>query len=333
MKLYYYKCINQIRGISEAHSYSYMNSCFIILFCVLLNNIALAIPVGGKKDLFLADKSPKALAFREASKQAREEYARLDPLPEGLNGEEQRKRVIEKFENAVEIMPEAPPAPELLLKIASLWNSPAVAPEEPDKAIEVYKRITDSYPKAHKAILKSFSGLSYSYCLKQEYDKAADWAEAILKYELPSNSEKELVDFYENLRQETLRNLASYNAAVLGFYIVDGEFVSHGVDIREVQDEAIESMDRDNNYGKGNIIASNKDSKVKNHVSITAKDNTVQKSDSASLPICTLGSSGERTAYFSFYKIFIPSIILSIAGGIYVFMVFKKRSHLNKDTA
>ena len=172
-----------------------------------------SIPVGGKVDTFLADKSPTAVAFREALKEVKKEHDQLEPLPEGISGETQRQRVIDAYEKAIAIMPGAPPVPNMLVRMAYLWNSPAVAPAEPNKAIEIYQRIIDDNPTDHKAVLSAFSGLAYSYRLKKEYDKAIVWYKAILEYELPTDAEPKLKSFAETLKQEAMQHIKGLDVA------------------------------------------------------------------------------------------------------------------------
>lgn len=173
-----------------------------------------AIPVGGKIDTFLSDKNPKAIAFRQAWKEAVEEDGQLEHLPKDVNGEMQRQRVIDAYEKAIAIMPDAPLVPNMLLRMAYLWNSPAVAPEEPNKAMEIYDRIIADYPNAYKAVLQAFSGLAASYILKNELENAIVWHNAILEYNLPSDAELELKLFAEKLKQEATQHIKGLNVVM-----------------------------------------------------------------------------------------------------------------------
>jgi hypothetical protein len=158
----------------------------------------------------MADMSPRAVAFREAWQKAVEEDGRLEPLPEGVRGEEQRERIVAAFERAIACMPEAPPCPSLLIRIGQLWNSPAVAPEQPDKALKAYERVEKEYPTAQKFVVQALAGEAYSYWLLGQPAKAAQEAQQVLNYKLPENAGAELVSFVSGIKEEMKLQLRSY---------------------------------------------------------------------------------------------------------------------------
>ncbi|MCL2700472.1 MAG: hypothetical protein FWE88_02120 [Phycisphaerae bacterium] len=179
-----------------------------LILCVVAGLIGftpatlLAPPVGGVKDHFLADNSPKAVAFRDAWYAAIEVEGHLEPLPEGVTGEEQRRLVISAFEKAIAIMPEAPPCPDLLLKIGFYWNSSAVAPAEPAKALAAYARVRNDYPANDRAVIQAICGQASTLMKLKRPTAAARVFEEVYNYQLPEYAPEETVRMLQRIQKE-----------------------------------------------------------------------------------------------------------------------------------
>lgn len=195
---------------------------------LLVTTTALFAPPVGPVDPFMADRSPKAIAFRDAWQVAVELERDLDPPPEGVTGEQQRKLVIEAFEKAIAIMPEAPPSPHLLLRTGQLWNSSSVAPEEPAKALEVYNKVRRDYPMNDRAVIQAIAGQSYALWLLKRSADAAYAVEKLLNYQLPDNASPDTVRLLHTLQTEMKPHLISYRAEAVGLEADNGEILLPG---------------------------------------------------------------------------------------------------------
>jgi hypothetical protein len=149
-------------------------------------------------DAFTADKSPRALAFTTAWLHAISEYPKHKRL-EGEAGIAQRKRVVDAYSRAIQLAPEAPPCPSMLMRTVHLWNSSAVAPEEPSEAIEVCERLRKEYPSAHRYVLQSLGAEAYSHVLAKNPQRAVDCIERISGYRLPEEAKPQLKEYAAEL--------------------------------------------------------------------------------------------------------------------------------------
>jgi tetratricopeptide (TPR) repeat protein len=171
-------------------------------------------------DPFTLDESPRALAFKEAWMKARQEHAQLDPPPAGISGEEQREKVAAALERAVALMPEAPPCASLLSLVGRLWNSSAVAPEEPDKAIQAYERLLQEYPRDHRCKVEALGGLAYAYFLKGQYTQAATRARELANYQPPDVLDPDLISYIARNKEEAGKLAKWYGLAAVGIHMV-----------------------------------------------------------------------------------------------------------------
>jgi len=188
--------------------------CGLLMLCaglIAFTTTPLFAPlVGGTIDPFLADDSPRAVACRAALKLADELYGQLEPLPEGVTGEEQRQRVIEAYENAIAIMPEAPRCPDVLLHIAFLWKSTAVAPAEPAKALAAYIKVRKEYPFNDLAVIRAIGGQANALWMLKRPAAAARVLEEMYNYQLPEHAPLETVRMLHRLQTEMQLHLECY---------------------------------------------------------------------------------------------------------------------------
>ena len=177
---------------------------------VLLAAGVYAPPVGGVLDPFLADKTPKAELFRQLWKQAIEEEGKLEPLPDGVTGEQQRQRTVDAFERALSAMPEALPCPQILLLIGQLWNSAGLGGERPELALKAYERLAAHGQSRHAEIIKAISGQAYSYWLMKKPDKAAAKGKLLMEYQLPEQADQKLIDALAQAKADMALHLPMY---------------------------------------------------------------------------------------------------------------------------
>jgi len=164
-------------------------------------------------DALTVDQSPRALAFKTAWRHAISEDAKLKRL-EGEAGIAQRQRVVDAYSRAIQLAPEAPPCASMLMRIVHLWNSSAVAPEEPSEAIKVCERLRKEYPNSHRYVLQSLAAESYSHGLAKNPQRAVDCIERISSYRLPEDAKHELKEYAAKLVKQMSPELDSYKAQI-----------------------------------------------------------------------------------------------------------------------
>jgi len=260
----------------------------ILILCVVTvtllfvtNTILLAPPVGGQVDSFLADRSPEAIAFREAWEAAIELEGLLDPPPEGVTGEQQRVIVIEAFEKAIAIMPEAPPSPDLLLRIGQLWNSSAVAPEEPAKALDAYNKVRREYSTNDRAVIQAITGQSYALWLLKRPADAARAIEELLDYQLPETATPDTVRLLHTLQIEMRPHLIGYRAEVVGLVADNGEILlPGGQKLQDYLDEGVQALPNDviSDFLPTSTISRKSESLSTKSTSVAAKNNPTSES-------------------------------------------------------
>ena len=144
--------------------------------------------VGGVPDPWLADTRPEVIRCRQAWQAAREENMQLEPPPPGITADQQRAIVVSAFENAIAMMPDAPPVPGGLLRIASLWMDSGLGPEEPLMALEAYERVLRGFPNTRYA-MSALSGKAYTLWALHEVKEAREAWQKVLAYQLPANAD------------------------------------------------------------------------------------------------------------------------------------------------
>jgi hypothetical protein len=241
-------------------------------------------------DPFTADRSPRAMAFKKAWRNAIREKGLLEPLPEGVTGEEQRKRVVDAYEAAIVLMPEAPPCPGFLSLIGNIWKGTfGEATEKPDKAIATYQRLINEYPNAHMFVIQAWAGIARAEYLKGNPIQAAQMTKKVVDYVLPQDASPALVSFVKSYKAGAKKTMDKYSLAVAG-----GDFgVTEGIATYQ-----IEEME------KTNPIAINGRQGEPNFASISDED----EKPSEVTPIQTEESS--RWPGWSYFLVAIILIIL-----------------------
>jgi hypothetical protein len=184
--------------------------------------------VGGQRDAFLEDNSPRAVGFRAAWKAATELEGHLEPLPEGVTGEQQRKLAIEAFEKAISMMPEAPPCPGMLLRIGQLWNSSGLGNVQPAMALEAYTRLRSEYPTHDREVIQAIGGQSFSLWLLKRPREAAGVLEELFRYRLPADAPPDTVRLLSTLQTQMKPHMASYLAEAVGLEADSGQILLPG---------------------------------------------------------------------------------------------------------
>ncbi len=124
--------------------------------------------------------------FQAAVSAAEAEESKLDPLPPGITGEQQRAITVAAFEKAIATMPGNRAVPDILLRIAGMLDSPAVAPEEPDKALAIYKRLKREYPAF---TFQAACGEANAYYIKNDIQHCRQSWQSVLDMQLPAGAD------------------------------------------------------------------------------------------------------------------------------------------------
>jgi tetratricopeptide (TPR) repeat protein len=173
----------------------------------MCTSAALAEPFGGVVDPVLADKSQQAANFRSAVAAAHDEDSKLEPLPKGLTGEQQRAITIQAYEKAIAIMPRSPWCLQLLERVAYLWLSGAVASERPREALAAYQRLEREYPDAQKFVVIAMCGEASAYETMRDSEHAKEKWRAVLAYQLPDDAPRDFAKMLEEAKNAAFLHL------------------------------------------------------------------------------------------------------------------------------
>lgn len=185
-------------------------------------------------DSFSTDTSDRAILFKEAWRRGQQEEGRLEPLPEGVSGEEQRRRVVAIYTEALNAMPEAPPSPDLLARIGRLWMNSSIASPQPEKASEAFHRILTDYPNNHRYVIQAIGGLADLEYKRDNHGAASRWIQKAIEYQIPDDIDGHLVSYLQQYKDDSKRMRVIYDAAAVGLHTVNETLVIKGETLDEI---------------------------------------------------------------------------------------------------